>query len=224
MKKYFSLFLCLLATSMMFSCGDDDISPDPQPIPQPQDEVSYYVYDIQYNEDFQTLLSIIGVKYNLYNGEDPSMAKTILKGGQTYKDSLLIDADHPYYVGVQAEGSPVVGLGGKTALDYPNSKDFREIVATYMYEECQKRGIDVVRLHPQAQINWFAQVVDPDYLHNSSSRMSLDITYDNAVKIAPVNASKEEVCKYLLASIRAIIIENRRINHWVPETHRFEKE
>lgn len=220
MKKIFTYILCAFVVAVNISCGDDD------PVPgggseTTLDEVSYYVYDVQYNQDVATLLSMLDTHFYILNGEALNDAsKTLCSPGVTYKDSLLTDATKPYYFGVYAESKDMEALDGFRATDYTRAKDFREKVVPYLLAECQKQGIDVKKLHLQAHMNYYLQMVDALFAHTSQNKTSLDADFYSIKKEAGDGTSDEEVCKSLLASIRPLLIEHRRVNHWDPTTGR----
>lgn len=220
MKKYLSLIICLMGMSALFSCGDDELSPGSQSDSKIED-VSYYVYDVQYNQDVATLLSMLDTHFYILNGEALNDgSKTLCSPGVTYKDSLLTDVTKPYYFGVYAESGDLEALDGFRATDYPNAKDFREKVVPYLLAECQKQGVDVKKLHLQARMNYYLQMVDALFKHTSQNKTSLDADFYSMKEKAGEGAREEDVCKDLLASIRPLLIENRRINHWDPVTGR----
>lgn len=220
MKKIFTYILCAFVATVNISCGDDDPVPGSDSGPT-LDDISYYVYDVQYNQDVATLLSMLDTRLYVLNGEAlQDETKTLCSPDVAYKDSLLTDVTKPYYFGVYVESGDMEVLDGFRATDYTRAKDFREKVAPYLLAECQKQGIDVKKLHLQAHVNYYLQMVDPILVHSSQNKSNLDADFSSMKKEVGAGASDEEVCIYLLASIRPLLIEHRRVNHWDPTVGR----
>lgn len=220
MKKILTYILCSFVCAVNISCGDDDLESGGGS-ETTHDEVSYYVYDVQYNQDVATLLSMLDTHFYILKGEalnDDS--KTLCSPGVTYKDSLLPDATKPYYFGAYAESEDMEALDGFRATDYYRAKDFCEKVAPYLLAECQKKGIDVKQLHLQAHVNYYLQMVDALLVHTYPKKTILEADYYSIKKELGEGFSDEEVCIHLLASIHPLLIDHRRVNHWDPTTGR----
>lgn len=208
--------LCAFLTSMIFSCDEPewDFRPSPRPT---SNEIGYYVYDVQINQDVATLLSMLNARFYILGGEEFNEASmTLCSPGVTYKDSLLTDITKPFYFRGLIVCDTLEGLYNKTVLYFRSEADFRDYVVRYLYNECWKQGVDVKKLHLQAHFNYYLQMVNDEWTYPSSGKLNINADFASIRAKTNKGVSDEEVCKKLLATLHPLIIGNRNACYWNP--------
>lgn len=223
MKKAFYV-LCAFTAAMIFSCNDPEWD-FRQPRRPTSNEIGYYVYDVQINQDVATLLSMLNVRFYILGGEELNEASmTLCSPDVRYKDSLLTDITKTFYFSGLAVCDTLEGLYNKTVLYFRSEADFRDYVVRYLYNECWKQGVDVKKLHLQAHFNYYLQMVNDEWTYPSSGKLSINADFASMKARAKKGTSDEEVCKDLLATLHTLIIGNRHACYWDPDSRCMEWE